>query len=372
MEEVPFEDRHVPKVEIDWDRSVWWWYPLSRAIHPAMRMLALALSLVALLLIQLGFQVGEWLFAPAWSHDLRLEDQSIRLASLSLMNWFRDIAVDLAAVQSLRLREVGFVTFEMIWITLVVSICGGIIARRGAVELGQRTVAAWGESCWIVLSRWQSYLWSTGMHLVAITAMLIPTLLIGLIGRLGPIGAMISGILLLACFPLVFGIGRFALSAVICFPLSVCGISLEKQADAFEGFSRSNAYLFQRPIAAAICVGLLILAGIVGEQIVYWTLSSGWWLLSRSYSTTANLPATDYQAAGTWLVNALIAAYGFSFFWTASAATYLILRKSVDHTELDEMENLVSPIEQSLPEIPKTPPVPTEAPEPPTGEAASR
>ena len=47
MEEIPFEDRYVPKTEIDWDRSLWWWYPLTRAVHPAMRVTAIVTSAIA-------------------------------------------------------------------------------------------------------------------------------------------------------------------------------------------------------------------------------------------------------------------------------------------------------------------------------------
>ncbi|MCA9165991.1 MAG: hypothetical protein KDA62_23550, partial [Planctomycetales bacterium] len=68
-----------------------------------------------------------------------------------------------------------------------------------------------------------------------------------------------------------------------------------------------------------------------------------------------------YLSYGLWLTQALVAAYWFSFFWSASAATYLILRKSVDHTELDEMDSIESPIEQSLPDIPATPPSSSES-----------
>ena len=38
MEETPFEDRRVPKSEVDWERSFWWWIPLTRAIHPAAKL----------------------------------------------------------------------------------------------------------------------------------------------------------------------------------------------------------------------------------------------------------------------------------------------------------------------------------------------
>ncbi|GAB5406924.1 MAG: hypothetical protein Aurels2KO_51550 [Aureliella sp.] len=361
MEEVPFEDRHVPHVQVDWDRSAWWWYPLTRVVHPAMRMTSLVLSVFAVVLVRAGMQLGEWLFSPAWESGIRLDSSTNVLPSTTALEWLSRLAKDLAAAESLRWNEVAFVSFEMLWITLVVAAFGGVLTRRAAIELGQRTIGTWSESFRIVFSRLNSYLWATGMHLVALSLLLLPFLLLGWLSRLGGVGANIAGVLMLLMFPLVFSVGRFAFSAIICFPVSVAAISIEKEADAFEGFSRSNAYLIQRPIAAAVCILLLLGAGLVGEQIVYWSLNSGWWLISRTFATTAAESQTVYLNAGDWLTGSLVTAFGFSFFWAAVAAVYLILRKSVDHAELDQISEIESKVEKTLPDIPSTPPQPEPA-----------
>lgn len=360
MEEVPFEDRHVPRVEIDWDRSAWWWYPLTRAIHPAVRMLSLALSLVALLVIFAGVMLGERLFDPRWNSDAfgwHFENfDAFRGGGLRwpIVEWLVSIAQAFVSFQAFGLAEFAFVIFSLLWVFTVSALFGGVLARRAAVELGQRTVATWSESLGIVWSRWQSFLWATGMHLVGIAFLLVPPLILGFVSRLGTVGAIIAGILLLLMFPLVFGIGRFALSAIVCFPLSVCAICVEKKADAFEGFSRSNAYFFQRPVVGVLCVLVLLAFGLVGEQIVYWTLNLGWWLTSRTFNLAGNNSANAFISMGSWLTASLIGAYWFSFFWSGSAAAYLILRRSVDNCELDEMETIESEMELSLPNIPTT------------------
>jgi hypothetical protein len=196
------------------------------------------------------------------------------------------------------------------------------------------------------------------MHLVGIFAMLIPFLLLGLLSRLGEVSANITGALVLLCFPIVFGIGRFAVSTFVCFPLSVCAISAEKRADAFEGFSRSNAYFFQRPVVAFACVLCLFLAGLVGEQIVYWTITLGWWLARSTFLDSGGLvqpAAGKFVNLGDALAAALIAAYWASYFWSASAAIYLILRKAIDNTELDELDSIQSPQERALPQLASAP-----------------
>ncbi len=359
MEEVPFEDRHVPRVEIDWERSAWWWYPLTHSIGPAVRMNALVVGLIAVLLSALGHHLGQRWFQPAWHPTLQWSTSAGVAPVPRLVSLGAGVAQSLLSFERMGLRELGYLTFILLWLTMSFGLLGGVLARRSLVELGQRTISAWGEALSIVGSRCQSYLWSMGMHFVAVAALLVPVLVLGLISRLGTPGANVSGVLLLLCFPLTFALGRFALSAIVCFPLSVCAIAAEKKGDAFEGFSRSNAYFFQRPVLIALCAVCLLPIGWVGEQLLFWTVTSGWWLMRGAYQMAGGTlqPATlTYVLAGNWLVEMLLVAYWFSFFWSAAAAIYLIVRKSVDSVELDELDSLESPIERSLPDIPTTPP----------------
>ena len=366
MEEVPFDDRRVPKAEIDWDRSCWWWYPITRALHPAVRMTSLAVSLVAVLVVAAGWRIGISLIQPDVPEIFSPLGASVGLFDSHLMVWQGTLLHILSAVlQPAGFKEFAFWTFEIVWASLTLSLFGGVLARRAMIELGQRTVAPWFHSVQLVAKRWQSYLWSAGMNLVGIAALLFVPVVLGLISRLGSPGAMVGGALLLLCFPIVFGVGRFVLSLTVCFPLSVCAIGAEKKADAFEGFSRSNAYFFQRPVVAGLFALALLACGYVGEQLIAWTLNSGWSLVRNSYLYSGGMtqPAADsFVAAGNWLTNALIATYWFSYFWSASGALYLLLRRSVDHTELSEIDLAEEAAAQELPEIPPAPATESTAP----------
>lgn len=388
MEEIPFEDRYVPKAEIDWDRSLWWWYPLTRAIHPAMRVTALVTSAIGILVLQRGLAFGNWLFAPRFA--------------ASFDNWYvRSLgSVQLAPIEigqarlfaAIGWQEIAYLTFSLLWITAVFAFFGGILSRRAAVELGQRTIAPWGETLRIVGSRMMSYVWVTGIHLVAIALLLIVPLLLGLLARLGPM-AMLAGVLLILFFPLVVAVGRMVLSMFICFPLAVTAIGCEKNADAFEGFSRSNNYFFQRPVVAALSIVALVAIGSVGYMIVFWLLLSGWHWVRDAFLAGAGYTITDliggetmvvndpamgtvtavrpdahasrllrWVLVGGWLTRLLIAAYWFSYFWSASASVYLILRRSVDNTDLDEIDSPYEGAAAELPELPQWPQAPSTTP----------
>ncbi len=112
-------------------------------------------------------------------------------------------------------------------------------------------------------------------------------------------------------------------------------------------------------MVAVICLLLLCLIGLVGEQLVWWTIYSGWSLMKNTFSFAGGtLPesAVMYLSAGDWLCGELIYAYWFSYFWSASGALYLILRRSVDSTDLDELDSIENPVATTLPEIPSSPP----------------
>lgn len=371
MDEKPFDDRIVPKVEIDWNRSLWWWYPITRAIHPAMRITALVTSAIGLWTMLTGLRIANWLFAPRFIEEFN--NQYIR--SLTNIRIAPIEAGQSQVFEAIGLRELAYLTFCLLWLAVALGFFGGILSRRAAVELGQRTIAPWGETIRVVASRMLSYIWVTGMHLVAIAGLLLLPFLLGLLARLGPM-AHVAGVLLILLFPLVFAIGRLVLSMFVCFPLAVTAISCERNGDAFEGFSRSNNYFFQRPVVFVLCAAVLAMIGWVGYAIVFWWLLAGWHWMRDTFLTGAGVtvsgmfgPASgnDLQAARLirWVVSGatitwwLIGAYWFSYFWSAASSIYLICRRSVDNVDLDVID---SPTVRTLEQLPKLPAQPQAKP----------
>lgn len=348
MEEVPFEDRVVPRVEIDWDRSLWWWYPITRAIHPAIRWTSLLVGFLGIWLLQSGLQWGSTLFSPAY--EIPLQTGWSGAPWLSLPRWELQ-----GRLPEITINNVAFFSFAALWIALVSGTLGGILARRSAIELGQRNMASWIQAVKVASRRLVSSIWAAGMYLIALLALLFPILLLGWLARLGPVAAAVSGVLLLTvCIPILFATGKTLLSLIICFPLSICAINVEKKADAFEGFSRSNAYLFQRPVVSVLIILGLLIFGEVGAFLVYWTVQLGWGIVSNTFLMAAgnDANAIEWSSTVSWLASNLVDAFRFSYFWSATAALYLILRRCVDDTELDEIEMLDSDLVKQLPQLP--------------------
>jgi hypothetical protein len=152
------------------------------------------------------------------------------------------------------------------------------------------------------------------------------------------VGGLVMTILLLG---LLFG-----------WPLMWATISSEG-TDSFDALSRTYAYVFQRPLCylfyalvAAVVgwLGWILVENVAGSVIwlTYWAASWGGGAANIGDIAGGNATGMAHAAGGLirfWVdcVKWLALGYLFSYFWTASTAIYLLLRRSVDATEMDEV-----------------------------------
>ncbi len=136
--------------------------------------------------------------------------------------------------------------------------------------------------------------------------------------------------------------GMAYLLSLLGFPLALVAVVTEKHADAFDGFSRSAAYLYQRPVTVGIGVGIAFLLSYVASLVVEISMGFGRDYILSTYAWNAGQSIQEVQGFGftfaRWLMGSLANGFLFSFFWTASAALYLTLRNEVDHTDFDDVD----------------------------------
>lgn len=245
---------------------------------------------------------------------------------------------------------------SMIGIVAIWAFIGGCIARRSIIELGRNMTATWSEVFLLVRNRWQSIAWSVTMPAALILLLSVGPLVIGWISNVPAIGPWIAGLLLIPTVFFSIAIGWCSAITILGFPLSVCAIVSEKQADAYDGISRSAAYSFQRPVTLALCVIAAQFLGAIGGQILSVVLMTGFLVVNAAFDvgSTSSLATLDtfWTELIRGIIPLLLSAFCFSFFWTASAATYLILRRDVDHTELDAIDMNVAAEPKALPDLP--------------------
>jgi hypothetical protein len=148
-------------------------------------------------------------------------------------------------------------------------------------------------------------------------------------------------------------------------PLIFAGVATEKNADGFEGFSRGFAYISQAPVPMILGVLAVQAISVAGETIIFYGFSVAWDFFAGAYFWGFGQANTSQQFAdkypiwadfGATLPYALSRAFSYSYFFTASAALYLILRQTVDQTDIDNIDLQETTAAKPLPEIPQSPP----------------
>jgi len=213
---------------------------------------------------------------------------------------------------------------------------------------------------------------------------------------------------LLWFIPLTLGLLiAFVLVGLIGWPMIHATLSTEG-SDSFDALSRSYSYVYQKPwhylwyAVVALTYGAIVVffVGLMGSLMVYlgkWGVgltpgtnyfnrdpsylfvfaptSFGWreLLLQGSPITDPSSPGftgRNYIGAGLvavwlYLVFLMVIGFGYSYFWSASTIIYLLMRRKVDDTELDEVyldeddsEDAYTP---SLTPAPAAPPAPAGA-----------
>lgn len=230
---------------------------------------------------------------------------------------------------------------------------GGAMARIAAVQLTcdehVGLIAALRFAC----QKWLSLFAAPLIPACGIVAAGVPLWVLGLLLRSGA-GMFLAS--LVWPVALVFGasMALLALGLLFAWPLMWATIATEG-SDSFDALSRAYAYLFQRPIhylfyavvaAFLAWLGWLVVgavtSGVVG--MAYW--SAGWGsgqaVVSAVTPQIGNLEGIGRAGAVIirfWATAAKSLGVGFvyGFFWSGIAAVYLLLRRDVDATEMDEI-----------------------------------
>ena len=242
-------------------------------------------------------------------------------------------------IQSPTLRVSAMVLAYLSCLIAIWGFIGGCITRRTIVECGTQTIMPWMQSFQIALRRWQSIAWSLAMPACALVFVMIFPVFAGGLSRLPWVGTALAFVLLIPIMLAVLAVAWVAAITLLGFPLSVCAIMTERKADAFDGVSRSAAYVFQRPLVFIILLAVFQLLSIAASEIFGAVLWVGKSLLIAGFDVTASHEMRATQSILLDGVPALIlAGFSLSFFWSAAGSIYLILRKEVDRTEFDHID----------------------------------
>ncbi len=303
-----------------------------------------------------------------------------------------------------------------VWTMVVWSLIGMAIARIAVMRYARNESISLNDAVRFAWVRFPSCITGLVIPLVGVFALCIVTALVGLFMAFD-VGLFIVGLLYFFVIGLAGVMAVILLGLAFGWPLTIAAISTEGQ-DSFDAMTRSYAYTFQRPlnyafyaIVAIIFGGLcwLLVARVTEatENLSFWSTSWGANIANENRienirdpstiqppatpSPTAN-PATASPTAsamtprgsatfrgsrsviGFWIsmLKSVAVAFLYAQFWCLVAAIYLLLRKDVDETDLDEVFISEEQRTYDLPALATGPGSPSTSPDSSSGEAETQ
>lgn len=288
----------------------------------------------------------------------------------------------------------------ILWTILTWSFFGGAITRMASVQVARPTErVGMGEAIRFTISRYRAFVASQLLPFAFLAGITVILLIYGffeiLIPGLGDV--LIAGV----GFPLVLLFGLImavVVAGLVGWPLMYATISTEG-SDSFDAISRSYSYVYQAPwqylwygfLALVYGAVLVFFVGLMGSLLVYlgkfgMSLPAGMFWEEREPSYLFRFAPTSYGWRDLMLVGSqyvetqpvvlntgrvtqmyqfqpsylsklafyndvgsamvafwlfllflMVLGFGYSFFWSASSIVYLLMRRKVDDTEIDEV-----------------------------------
>lgn len=279
-------------------------------------------------------------------------------------------------------REYLYFGFGAFWSILVWSFAGVAISRICVLRLTRDEPLGIDDAFDFALQKYKDCAGALGMPLLGVAILCIPMALMGLL--LGfDIGVLLMGALWFLVLIVAAIMTFLLLGLMFGWPLIVASISTEGQ-NAFDALTRAFAYTFQRPLNYALYMFVAILFGgfcwLLVSNITNGVVDLGYWATAWGANRTAVerievvkgvmdppprisiaesnpaeaakneiLPDNAPPVSGSlrlgrrlirfWngIARTFAAAFVYGLFWCMASAIYLLLRRDVDETEMDEV-----------------------------------
>ena len=247
---------------------------------------------------------------------------------------------------------------QVAWLLTVWSFFGATITRIAVIRIGRGEKISLKEAMADVRRKYISYLMSPLFVLVSCFVLSLPMVLISLLLNFD-VGVVLASVLWIIV--IIAGIGVTVLLTGFFFgwPLMWPTISAEEAGDVYEATSRTFAYTFQAPlqylfyvlVSIAIWIPSVMLVQnfiAVAEQVVFsaTSVAADESSLIQQFiagETTLESQSGTFQVGANiiyglhWFAHLMADSFCAGFFFASFSGVYLLLRRYVDHTALDEV-----------------------------------
>lgn len=371
------------------------WLILVKSLRVSLMFRVLFLAYLGMQISELGWTVANQVFTDPDPQLLMPSDSLPAIERIRTFedSWYSDhplkqgwglLSMPFASLlntEGLQKNTFALISYGL-WTILAWAFFGSMIARITALKLTREQSLGITDALKFARQNYLSVSGAPVITLLGILAVCIPLVIAGLLMRLD-FFALLTGL----CWFLVLVWGFLVACMLIGFwfgwPLMWSAVAVER-SDAFDAISRSFAYVYQRPLHLAFYILLAGGLGLLGEAVVYFFVEATLYLTemattwgsgnqrmaeilltaSGSDSPPLNgLAGNGALAMGFWkeTLRSIIPAYSMAYLWTTAVAIYLLLRRNVDSTEMDEVsieesnEGLppLKQNEEGLPEVDK-------------------
>ncbi len=247
---------------------------------------------------------------------------------------------------------------DFVWLLLVWGVFGATITRIAVMRIGRGEKIGVKEAATDVCKKYVSYVMSPLFVLVSCFVLSLPIVLVSLLLNFD-IGVVLASLLWILVIVAGIGVAVLLIGLFFGWPLMWPTISAEEAGDVYEATSRSFAYTFQAPVQYLFYV-LVSMAIWVPSVILVQNFAS---LAETVIFSGMNVAADegqviqDFIAGKTtldgqsqvfvvgasiisglhWFGHLMADAFCVGFFFASFSGVYLLLRRYVDHTPMDEV-----------------------------------
>jgi hypothetical protein len=259
-----------------------------------------------------------------------------------------------------------------VWAIVVWGVFGGAISRIAALFLTRGETLGPIAALRAAIGKWGASAGGPLLPLAFAVVCAMPLVVVGWLLKLN-IAALLLGIVWIAAlvWGLILAVGLLGL--FVGWPLMWATVGVER-SDALDGVSRCFSYVYQRPFHLVFYLLVATVLGLFGEAVVYYLATAGvaltewtvsWGAGNQRAADLMGIPAADaaetltrMAAASASIIRfweatlmAVAASFPLGYLWCAAVGIYLLLRRHIDSTEMDEISLDEDDSESGLPDL---------------------
>ena len=247
---------------------------------------------------------------------------------------------------------------DFAWLLVVWGFFGAMITRIAVIRIGRGEKIGLKEAMADVRKKYISYVMSPLFVLVSCFVLSLPIVLISLLLNFD-LGVLLASLLWIVAIVASIGVSVLLTGLFFGWPLMWPTISAEEAGDVYEATSRTFAYTFQAPVQYLFYVLISVVIWVpsvmlvqnftsLAEQVIFsgMNVAAEEGQLIQDYLTGQVSLDGESQSfvmgakiiSGLhWFAHLMADAFCVGFFFSSFSGIYLLLRRFVDHTPLDEV-----------------------------------